>query len=190
MHAANDDEIFTSTEEAIKLLGPMPPCVNAATYDHIDSDCIIYGMEKFAKEHNIKSPDVPVIMRGSFERMAWQQPYYIFRDAVIGRYIKLYKLTILSDRDARILYRKLSDLMSSKPKRRVYFRTTNQLSAQTFYNEHGGSGVAKCYINGECYWYLGMDKIAVIKSIKRHLKKLSNYHQGEGQWQRLIRQAI
>ncbi len=201
LKCANDEDVQYTYEEIVEEAnnswgtGLPIPLVPRSTY----KDSVPYERrlsyeirQKFRIERD--DPNEPVVMKGAWEVMARQYSAQVhFNDTVRERFLRFYKATILSFRDAEIWKEKLDTLMH-KPtwKRSLYLRTNHEgkrISISQLYNIHLGT----IWVFGIQYHLVRKEKLQVIKSIYRHIKKLTtltNPNEEKDKWQRLIQQAI
>ena len=201
LKCANDEDVQYTYEEIVEEAnnswgtGLPIPLVPRSTY----KDSVPYERrlnyeirQKFRIEHD--DPNEPVVMKGAWAVMASQYSAQVhFNDTVRERFLRFYKATILSFRDAERWKEKLDTLMH-KPtwKRSLYLRTNHEgkrISISQLYNIHLGT----IWVFGIQYHLVRKEKLQVIKSIYRHIKKLTtltNPNEEKDKWQRLIQQAI
>ena len=201
LKCANDEDVQYTYEEIVEEAnnnwgtGLPIPLVPKSTY----KDTVPYERrlsyeirQKFRIGHD--DPNEPVVMKGAWAVMASQYSAQVhFNDTVRERFLRFYKATILSFRDAERWKEKLDTLMH-KPtwKRSLYMRTNHEgkrISISELYNIHLGT----IWVFGIRYDLVDKEKLQVIKSIYRHVKKLTtltNPNEEKDKWQRLIQQAI
>jgi hypothetical protein len=122
----------------------------------------------------------------------YRGPAYVFTCEVIERYLRFYKITILSTKDEDFWHAHINLLLHKKSyKRKVYWRSkpsTNGCNAIKLFG--------RCYeyktiwVFGKQYWGLPSDKFQVVKSMLRHIKKLDNINEEKDAWLRLQQQVI
>jgi hypothetical protein len=203
LKCANDEDVQYTYEEIVEEANRYNrwdnesniPLVPRSTY----KDSIPYERrlcneirQKFRIGHD--DPNEPVIMKGAWEVMASKYSARVhFNDTVRERFLRFYKVTILSFKDAERWKEKLDTLMH-KPtwKRSLYMHTNHEgkrISISQLYNIHLGT----IWVFGIQYHLVRKEKLQVIKSIYRHVKKLTtltNPNEEKDRWQRLIQQVI
>jgi len=136
----------------------------------------------------------PVIMRGAWKVIAGSYgPRTAFNDEVRRRFLRFYKATILSYRDAEKWKAKIDGLMLKDVDKRVVYRQTNSRGKYTNQRFLYNSNDCNCVVFGIPYYFISKDQLQVIKSIYRHVKKLTklvNPNEEISIWQQLIQQAI
>jgi len=201
LKCANDEEVQYTYEDIVEEANkynrgdaPDIPLVPRSTY----KDSIPYTrklnyhmLQKFNCGYD--DPNEPVIMKGAWEVMALNYSARIhFNEVVRERFLRFYKATILSDRDAGLWKEKLDTLMhKNKWKRHLYSQSTsegNWTQMSLLYQKRFNM----IWIFGIKYM-LTHDQLKIVKSIYRHIKKLTtltNPNEEKDKWQQLIQQAI
>ena len=150
----------------------------------------------FVKKFNCSysDPNLPVIMKGAWEIIA--DKYHsrkAFNDVVRDRFLRFYKATILSDHDAEKWKEKIDTLMHKDVYKRYLYRRTNSDGKYIYRSYLYSSRDNSIWVFGIKYYYVEKEKLQVIKSIYRHVKKLTtltNPNEEKDRWQRLIQQVI
>tara|TARA_R110002051_G_scaffold215754_1_gene280177 strand:+ start:46 stop:663 length:618 start_codon:yes stop_codon:yes gene_type:complete len=201
LKCANDEDVRYSYEDIVEEANkynrgdaPDIPLVPRSTY----KDSVPYTrklnyhmLQKFNCGYD--DPNEPVIMKGAWEVMALNYSARIhFNEVVRERFLRFYKATILSDRDAGLWKEKLDTLMhKDKWKRHLYSQSTsegNWTQMSLLYQKRFNM----IWIFGIKYM-LTDDQLKIVKSIYRHIKKLTtltNPNEEKDKWQQLIQQAI
>ena len=206
LECANDENVqYTYTEiveEANKdrrCLGqPDTPFVPRYTYknDFGSVPGIRLLNYHFVKKFNCSysDPNLPVVMKGAWEVIAAKyHSRKAFNDVVRDRFLRFYKATILSSRDAEKWKEKIDTLMHKDVHKRYLYRRTNSEGRyihRSYLYSHRDNSI---WVFGIKYYYLDHEKLAVVKSIYRHIKKLTtltNPNEEKDKWQQLIQQAI
>ena len=202
LKCANDEEVQYSYEDIVAEAHkdhrpdePRIPLVPRSTY----KDSVPYTRK--LNYHMLKKfncgygdPNEPVIMKGAWEVMAAQyHSRKAFNDVVRDRFLRFYKATILSSRDAEKWKEKIDTLMHKPVHKRYLYRRTNmdgkRIPTTYLYSARDNS----IRVFGIKYYYLEKEQLQIIKSIYRHIKRLTtltNPNEEKERWQRLIQQVI
>ena len=200
---ANDEEIQYAYEDIVKEANkynhwgnkPDIPLVPMHTYrgDVPSIRRLSYRMlQKFKCSYDDENQ--PVIMRGAWEIMINKySSRKAFNDEVRERFLRFYKATILSYEDADKWRKKIDSLMHKEKYKRRFYRQTNTEGMYTNPRYLYSNIDCNFFIFGIGYHFIEKEKIQVVKSIYRHIKRLTvltNPHQEKTKWQQLIQQAI
>ena len=201
---ANDEKIEYTYDDIVEYMHeyypddhPRIPLVPRHTYPITESIPHTRSLDYHTlKRFNCNRGDKiePVIMRGAWKVIARSyEPRKALNDEVRKRFLRFYKATILSYKDAEKWKDKIDKLMlKNVPKRDVY-RQTNHEGMYTNQRFLYNSNDCNCVVLGIPYYFISKDQLQVIKSIYRHVKKLTklvNPNEEIGKWQQLIQQAI
>ena len=199
---ANDEDVRYSYEDIVAYLHedhrpdePRIPLVPRNTYKGAIPDALrikYHTLRKFNSQYD--SEIEPVIMKGAWEIMINKYPSRKqFNDEVRGRFLRFYKATILSYKDAQKWKEKIDTLMNKDVRKRHWYRRTNndgmRINLGYLYSEANRTIV----VFGIRYAFIEREQLQVIKAIYRHIKKLStltNLSKEKEKWQQLIQQAI
>ena len=199
---ANDEDVRYSYEDIVAYLHedhrpdePRIPLVPRGTYKGAIPHALrinYHTLRKFNSQYD--SEIEPVIMKGAWEIMINKYPSRKeFNDEVRGRFLRFYKATILSYKDAQKWKEKIDTLMHKDVRKRHWYRRTNndgmRINLGYLYSEANRTIV----IFGIRYAFIEREQLQVIKAIYRHIKKLStltNLSKEKEKWQQLIQQAI
>ncbi len=203
---ANDEDVQYTYEEIVeeankdrrRLGRPDTPFVPRYTYkDDFGSVPGIRLLDyHFVKKFNCSysDPNLPVVMKGAWKVIAGSYgPRTAFNDEVRRRFLRFYKATILSYRDAEKWKAKIDGLMLKDVDKRVVYRQTNSRGKYTNQRFLYSPNDCNCVVFGIPYYFISKDQLQVIKSIYRHVKKLTklvNPNEEISKWQQLIQQAI
>jgi len=206
LKCANDEDVQYTYEEIVeeankdrrRLGQPDTPFVPRYTYK--DDFGSVPGIRllnyHFVKKFNCSysDPNLPVIMKGAWEIIA--DKYHsrkAFNDVVRDRFLRFYKATILSDHDAEKWKEKIDTLMHKDVYKRYLYRRTNSDGKYIYRSYLYSNRDNSIWVFGIKYYYVEKEKLQVIKSIYRHVKKLTtltNPNEEKDRWQRLIQQVI
>jgi hypothetical protein len=119
--------------------------------------------------------------------------YRIRNKEVRDRFLRFYKATTIFEHDAVFWAEKINTLMlkSKKSKREKYKKTSHKY--QWVKKHHLTNRFGHFWAFGIEYYHVEKEKIVVIKSIYRHINKLTeinNLTERKDKWQQLIRQVI
>ena len=199
---ANDEKVRYSYEDIVAYWHrdfrpdePRIPLVPMCTYKgNIPSERCIksHTLRRFGWEHDTENQ--PVVMKGAWEIMVNKySTRRDFNDEVRGRFLRFYKATILSYKDAQKWKEKIDTLMHKDVRKRYWYRRTNndgmRINLGYLYSEANRTIV----VFGIRYAFIEREQLQVIKAIYRHIKKLStltNLSKEKEKWQQLIQQAI
>ena len=206
LECANDEEVQYTYEEIVeeankdrRCLGqPDTPFVPRYTYK--DDFGSVPGIRllnyHFVKKFNCSysDPNLPVVMKGAWEVIAAKyHSQKAFNEVVRDRFLRFYKATILSPQDAEKWKEKIDTLMHKDVHKRYLYRRTNSEGRRiprSYLYSHRDKSV---WVFGIKYYYLDQEKLALIKAIYRHVRKLTtltNPNEEKDKWQRLIQQVI
>ena len=202
LECANDEEVQYTYEDIVEEAHkdhhpdePRIPFVRRSTYkDRVPpTRQLNYHMLKKFK-CNYGDENEPVIMRGAWEVMALQyHSQKAFNEVVRDRFLRFYKATILSPQDAEKWKEKIDTLMHKDVHKRYLYRRTNsegRCIRRSYLYSHRDKSI---WVFGIKYYYLDQEKLALIKAIYRHVRKLTtltNPNEEKDKWQRLILQVI
>jgi len=163
-----------------------------------------FFIRRKSKVYFFDAQNMPVLMRGAWQitkLVAGNDPthymarhiYWHTNSAVRERFLKFYKATTISQKDAQLWATKLNTLMnnSGKNKRFVYHRTT--FENRVVYDYQLNLRNEFFYVFGVQCHCEGRERFQIVKTIYRHIKKLSsltNLSKEKEKWQQLIQQAI
>ena len=203
LKCANDEEVQYTYEDIVEEANKYNsrgnesdiPLVPRSTY----KDSIPYTrklnyhmLQKFNCGYD--DPNEPVIMKGAWEVVALNYSARIhFNDTVRERFLRFYKATILSWRDAEIWKEKLDTLMHKDKWKRHLYMQTNHEGKRTSLGMLYSPRLSAVWVFGTRYYCVEKEKLQVMKSIYRHIKKLTtltNPNEEKDKWQQLIQQAI
>ena len=202
LKCANDEEVQYSYEDIVTEAHkdrhpdePRLPLVPRSTY----KDSVPYTRRlnyHTLKKFNCSYEDEnqPVIMKGGWEIIAGQYPSRkAFNDEVRDRFLRFYKATILNYQDAEKWKEKLDTLMHKDVYKRYLYRRTNSDGEWTSISYLYSKAYNSIWVFGTKYYFLDKEKLAIVKSIYRHIKKLTtltNPNEEKNKWQQLIQQVI
>lgn len=202
LKCANDEEVQYSYEDIVTEAHkdrhpdePRIPLVPRSTY----KDSVPYIRK--LNYHMLKKfncgygdPNEPVIMKGAWEVIAAKHhSRKAFNDEVRDRFLRFHKATILSCKDAEKWKEKIDTLMHKDVSKRYLYRRTNSDGEWTSISYLYSKRDNRIWVFGTQYYYLDKEKLPIVKSIYRHIKKLTtltNPNEEKDKWQQLIQQAI
>jgi len=153
------------------MLDDMTMMVREGTYNIYRHRYLSHECKKYWERRGITygKGDMPVPMLGSWDLVV-TKPYSGFIDELVLRYMRRYKITILSKDDAIVVETRLRNLIfnTKKEKRRVYYLTNKKsITLYTLFKDRS----CMCFVLGKekC---LPFDETRVIKSILIQKNKL------------------
>ena len=199
---ANDEKIEYTYDDIVEYMHecysddePRIPLVPSHTYGNKLSRKQYVCYQTLQRFNCQRGDEIePVIMRGAWAIVAGKyETRSAFNDEVRKRFLRFYKATILSQKDAEKWEDKIDKLMLKDVHKRAVYRQTNHDGMYTNRRFLYNSNDCNCVVLGIPYYFISKDQLQVIKSIYRHVKKLTklvNPNEEIGKWQQLIQQAI